>query len=93
MKVGEFQINKIQIIGVVVLLVGLATGVFLVQRQQTLKSKAATNVDVTKAFTIQNADTGQDLKCDPPIGDQPATCTTDSVNVTIKVKDLNELLK
>lgn len=93
MKIGNITISKVQIAIFIILIVGLAAGLYLVQRTQILKPRAETGgVDLTRAFKITN-DQGVELNCTPAQGTEPVTCTTDSLNVNISVKDLNELLK
>lgn len=93
MKIGEITVSKLQIAIVVILIIGLAVGVFLVQRTQIFKPRADVGaIDLTKAFKITN-DQGVELRCEPAQGSTPVTCTTDTLNVQISVKDLNELTK
>lgn len=80
-----------QIIGIIiifVLVVGVGVGVYLVQRQQTMKSKAAAGSFVN-AFEIKDKD-GNLIQCDSSTN--PPTCTTKSLDVTVKVKDKTLLL-
>lgn len=99
LKIGEFTFNKLQLIGIVVLLVGLIVGIFLVQQTQIFKPRASTTgPDLTKAFKVTN-ERGETLNCvretrnaDGSIKD-PVTCTTDTLNVNIQVQDLAELTK
>ena len=69
------------------LLIGLGVGVYLVQRQQTMKSKASAGSFVN-AFEIKDKD-GNLIQCDSSTN--PPTCTTRTLDVTVKVKD-NALL-
>lgn len=93
MKIGDFTISKVQIAVTAILLLGLIAGMYLVQRTQILKPRATTGViDLREAFRITN-ERGEELNCAPAQGDQPVTCTTDSLNVNISVKNLQELLK
>lgn len=80
---GDLNISKKQIIITLILLIGIAFGVILVQRQQILKSRA--DVDIQNAFEIRDNE-GNSLDCS---GD---TCETDSLDVQIKIKDLNSLI-
>lgn len=88
MKIGELHISKFQLIVVAILLVGLAVGLYLVQRTQIFKPKAAVNL--INAFEITGPN-GSPLPC---VDGNPPTCTTSSLNVNIKLKQdgLQELL-
>lgn len=80
-----------KIIGIIiifVLVIGVGVGVYLVQRQQTMKSKAAAGSFVN-AFEIKDKD-GNVIQCDGSTN--PPTCTTKSLDVTVKVKDKTLLL-
>lgn len=80
MNIGNFRVSKLQIIILTVLLVGMAAGVILVQRQQTLKSKA--EQDIGDNFEITD-DQGNELNC------QGSECETKSLDVQIRIKDIN----
>lgn len=83
-------LSKKQIIGAVALLVliaGVGAGVYLVQTQQILKSKATTNF--VDAFEIKDAN-GNILTCDGSTN--PPTCTTSTLDIQVRVKDVNPLL-
>lgn len=82
MNIGDTKISKIQIFLMLLLLLGITIGVFLVQRQQILKSRAQQAQD---AFVITNPE-GSPLPC------SGTTCETQSLDVQIKVKDLNSLI-
>lgn len=90
MKIGEYTFSKLQIAGVIILLVGLIAGIYLVQQTQIFKPKAATNI--LNAFEITGPD-GKALKCDGSTN--PPTCETSSLEVTIKLAPggLEELAK
>lgn len=93
MKIGNYTFSKLQIAGVIVLLVGLIAGVFLVQQTQIFKPRADVGaIQLEKAFNITNAQ-GSPLPCTPASGSEPVTCTTDTLDVQVSVKDLNELTK
>ena len=80
-----------QIIGIIVVFVlvaGLAVGVYLVQRQQTIKSKASAGSFVN-ALEINDQD-GKPIQCDSTTN--PPTCTTGTLDVTVKMKDKTLLL-
>ncbi len=80
MKIGELHISKLQLIVVAILLAGLAVGLYLVQRTQIFRPKAAVNL--LNAFEITGPD-GTPLSC---TAGNPPTCTTSSLNVNIKLK-------
>ncbi len=76
------NISKKQIIFIVLILVGIAVGVYLVQVQQIFKSKAAINVN--QAFEIKDS-SGNVINCNG------STCYTNSQEVQIKLKDKSVL--
>lgn len=82
MKIGEFQISKLQLIVVVILLVGLVVGLYLVQRTQIFKPRA-TGETILNAFDITDVN-GSPLPCRME-GNTP-TCDTSSLDVKIKLK-------
>lgn len=85
MKIGEFTISKFQIVGVVILLVGLIAGIYLVQKTQIFKPKAAAGDKILNAFEITDRD-GSPLPCRME-GDPPTpTCQTSNLEVKIKLK-------
>lgn len=88
MYIGEYHISIKQIILMVVLLLSLVTGIFLVLRPQIFRSRAAQNF--INAFEVKDAK-GNIINCD---GNQnPPVCTTSTLDVSIKLKDLNVLTK
>lgn len=78
----------IGIIVILVLVVGVGVGVYLVQKQQTIKSKASAGSFVN-AFEIKDKD-GNVINCDSSTS--PPTCTTKTLDITVKVKDKTLLL-
>ena len=78
----------VAIVALVVLVVGVGAGVYLVQRQQTLKSKAAGGSFVN-AFEFKDKD-GNLIQCDS--NTNPPTCTTKTLDIQVRVKDVNALL-
>lgn len=80
--------QMIAVVVVFVLLIGLGVGVYLVQRQQTMKSKASAGSFVN-AFEIKDKD-GNLIQCDSSTS--PPTCITQTLDVTVKVKDKALLL-
>ena len=81
--------QMIAIIVVFVLLIGVGVGVYLVQRQQTMKSKASAGSFVN-TFEIKDKD-GNLIQCDSSTN--PPTCTTKSLDATVRVKDKTLLLQ
>ncbi len=80
-----------KIIGMIVifvLVVGVGVGVYLVQRQQVVKSKASAG-NFVNAFEIKDKD-GNVINCDS--NTSPPTCTTKTLDITVKVKDKTLLL-
>ncbi len=77
----------ISIIAIVLILVAMVGGVFLVQRQQQLKSKASGNF--VQAFEIKDAN-GNVIQCDGSTN--PPTCNTSTLDISVKVKDTVPLL-
>ncbi len=83
-------LSKKQIIGAVALLVliaGVGAGVYLVQTQQILKSKASGNF--MEAFEIKDAN-GNIIQCDGSTN--PPTCDTGTLDIQVRVRDANALL-
>lgn len=72
----------ITIIVVLVLVVGLGVGIYLVQRQQIIKSRAT--VSFVNAFEIKDGN-GVVITCDG--NTNPPTCTTPTMDITVKVID------
>lgn len=64
-----------------VLIVGLGAGIYLVQREQTIKSRAAAENFVT-AFEIKDAN-GNPVSCDSSTN--PPTCTTPTLDINVRV--------
>lgn len=90
---NTYTINKKQIIGIIVialLLIGVVVGVYLVRRQQTVKSRASGEPgNFVNAFEIKDKD-GNIITCDSSTN--PPTCTTSTLDITVKVKDPAPLL-
>lgn len=80
-----------QTIGIIVigmLIVGIGVGVYLVQRQQIIKSKASAG-NFVNAFEIKDKN-GNTIQCDSSTN--PPTCSTNTLDISVRVKDLNPLL-
>ena len=90
MRLGDFTFSRIQLIGVVVLIVGLAVGIYLVQKTQIFKPRAAGSI--IQAFDITDTN-GKKLDCNGST--DPPTCTTSTLDVNIKLAPggLEELTK
>ena len=78
----------IQLAGVVVLLIALAAGIYLVQQQQGIKSRASTNI--IQAFEIKDSN-DKPIVCDG--SKNPPECETSTSEIYIKVTDLEPLAK
>ncbi len=78
----------ITIAGFIILLIAIPVTIYLVSHQQILKSKAVQS-PVIDAFEFKDS-SGNVLNCDGSTN--PPTCTTQTNNIVIKVKDLNPLL-
>ena len=83
-NIGGRQVERHQILGLIVLLGGLALSLYLVQQQVLLRSKGAG--EITSAFEITDGQ-GTQLTCS---GD---TCETRSLDVQIKLKDIEALIE
>lgn len=84
MNIAGIKVSKKQIIITVILLLGIIVGVFLVQKQQILKSRA--DVDVTEGLQVKDVE-GNDITCSEDV------CETEADEVTIEVTDPNIFLK
>lgn len=82
-----------QIIGIIVsalLIIGVGVGVYLVRQQQTIKSRATGSPgNFVNAFEIKDSN-GNIITCDASTN--PPTCTTSTLDITVKVKDTASLL-
>lgn len=85
MKIGAYYFSKIQTITLILLIIGLFTGLVLVQRQQVFKSRAAI---LDKPFEIiQNATPQEAAAC------EGKSCTTKTLNIIIKPVILENIPK
>lgn len=75
------------IVVVLLLLISLIVGVYLVQRQQVYKSRAA--VDLGQAFNITDTQ-GTPLRC-ATASDGVLECETNSLDVKIGIRNLDAL--
>lgn len=78
------------LMGMVLLIAAIAGTVYLVQRQQRLKSKASGS-NFVNAFELRD-NNGNLINCDTST--TPPTCTTSTLDIKVKVKpeNLNLLL-
>ena len=80
--------GAIQVIIAIVLFLALVIGVFLIQRQTTIKSRASSNL--IQAFDIKDAN-DKEVNCDG--SKNPPECNITTQEISIKVKDLELLTK
>lgn len=87
-----------QIIGIIaaaVLIIGIGAGVYLVQRQQTLKSRATVVPppgNFVTAFEIREGTAGGSLvNCNPNASPYPE-CTTRTLDINVRVATTEPLL-
>lgn len=76
---------KKQIAIVTILILGIIISVVLVQRQQIFKSKASQQLQ--NAFEITPADPQKTVSC------SEGTCQTDTLDVQIKLQDIEALTR
>lgn len=67
----------LSLLGLLLLLVGLAVGIVLVGREQLLRTRA--DIDVTRAFEIKDAQ-GNTINCSNNV------CDVETLDVTIQLK-------
>lgn len=80
----------IGIIAVFVLVIGVGVGVYLVQRQQILKSRAiGESGGFARAFVMKDA-SGSPIPCD--YSKNPPECTTPSLDINVRVGTTAPLL-
>lgn len=75
--------HKIQFLVIFLLLVSLPVTLFLIQRQQILKSRAS--LEIYQAFGVTSADPKASVFCSGNI------CETDTLNIAISLRDLSAL--
>lgn len=78
------------IILIIVLAVGLIAGIYLVQHPQIFRPKAGGGSPIIPALEMKDSQ-GKDLNCDSSAN--PPICETSSSDITIKIKDLDALIK
>lgn len=83
-----------QIIGIIavsVLIIGIGVGVYLVQRQQTIKSRATGSPgNFVTAFELKDKD-GHTILCDT--SKNPPECTTRTLDINVRVVTPSPLLR
>lgn len=88
MDTGERKIKPWQLIILLVLLAGVGVGIYLTQKTQIFKPKAAVNL--LSAFEIKDAN-GNILNCRMDSDGVTPVCDTPTLDVSIRVKDVNAL--
>lgn len=90
-KMPTLDIKQIIGIGIISLLIlGIGAGVYLVQRQQTLKSRAVVEPGGwARAFEMTDA-SGSAIPC--AYSTNPPTCTTPSLDINVRVATTAPLL-
>ncbi|OGE18342.1 hypothetical protein A3F00_00055 [Candidatus Daviesbacteria bacterium RIFCSPHIGHO2_12_FULL_37_11] len=78
-----FKNQKLQLITLAILVIGLGVGVYLVQTKQIFKPKASTNLYSAFDVTDQN---GNPIDCD-----QSGNCNTNSLNVKFRLENIEAL--
>ena len=84
MDIKYLKDQRLQIVALIVLAVGLAVGLYLVQTQQILKPRATT--DLHSAFEVTSNEPGKTVTC------SGSACQTNTLNINIKLDDLNSLI-
>ncbi len=82
------QAGFVQVLFILLLLAGIGIALYLVQNPQILKSRASGGSFIN-AFEFKDKD-GNLIKCDSST--TPPTCTTKSLDIQVRVKDVNALL-
>jgi len=77
--------HKVQIVILSILVVGLATLIYLVQTQQIFKPKA--EADLHEAFSVTSNEPGREVTC------SGSTCQTNTLNINIRLDDPNILIE
>lgn len=94
MYFGHIYLSKKKIITTIIpaiiIISAVIIGIYLIQTKQILKSRA--NIDLIQAFEIKDSQ-DQVINCVPGENNASTTCTTDSSEVKIRVKDLNALIE
>lgn len=88
------SLSRKQLIGIaaiVLIMISIAASVYLVQRQQTLKSKAAAGDPgyFVEAFEMRDAN-GNLIACDSSTN--PPVCTTNTLDISVRVQNTTPLL-
>ena len=85
MNIHILKSQKVQLITLAILVAGLAALIYLVQVRQIFKPKATT--DLYNAFSVSSNEPGKTVTC------TGSTCQTDTLNINIKLEDINALLE
>lgn len=92
-KIRMTVLDTKQIIGLIVvsvLIIGLGAGIYLVQRQQIIKSRATTPPgNFVTAFELKDKD-GHTILCDT--SKNPPECTTRTLDIDVRVATTTPLL-
>lgn len=88
MSKKENQAGFIQILFILLLLIGMGIALYLVQNPQILKSRAS-GASFVNAFEFKDKD-GNLISCDSST--TPPTCTTKTLEINVRIKDVNALL-
>lgn len=79
------QNGVVHIITLLILLAGIAVAVILVQREQIYKSRATNENEIYNAFEFSSNEPGKTITC------SGNTCQSDTLNINIRINDLNAL--
>lgn len=85
MDISILKLQKIQIAVILILVIGLAAGIYLVQTQQIFKPKAT--AELYSAFEVTSNEPGKTVTC------SGSTCQTNTLNINIKLEELNALIQ
>lgn len=90
-KYMQQGVSTLKLILVIVLLLGLAVGIYLISRPQTYRSKASVvRNDWTEAIEMTDSN-GNKVVCNTSTN--PPECTTTSPTINIKVTNPNLLIQ
>lgn len=88
-RIGEKEVKIWQVVVLVILLIAVPVGVYLAQTTQIFKPRASGEPGAwVNAFELKDS-TGKPITCD--ISKDPPECTTETVDVSIKVVDPSKL--
>lgn len=75
---------------IVILAIGIVAGLYLVQHPQILRPKAGGGSPIIPALEMKD-NNGKEINCDSSAN--PPLCETSTQDITIKIKDINALVK